>query len=124
MTTLIGTNGNDTFYGLSANADPADGVDTITGGAGSDTYSLAQLTSTQPYFIQPPPGIRFDIPLIPDVVTDFQTGAGGDAIDIYGLLNGLPAYPYFQFNLGSQTVGPNPFAAGFLRLHQSGPDTL
>src|SRR6185436_13820743 len=120
MTTLVGTSGNDTFSGLSANADPTDVVDTITGGTGSDVYRLAPEYS---FFHFPSEQIRFDLPLIPDVVTDFQSGAGGDAIDISGLLNGLPAYPYYLFDVGLGPFGTNPFVAGILRLFQSGPDT-
>ncbi|MGV8832143.1 MAG: M10 family metallopeptidase C-terminal domain-containing protein [Devosia sp.] len=46
------------------------GADTLTGGAGTDTFQLDTLDAS-------------------DLITDFQTGADGDIIDLSGLLDGL-----------------------------------
>ncbi len=49
------------------------------------------------------------------MITDFQTGAAGDQIDLYALI-----YP-FLLNWDAQT---NPFASGHVRLVQDGADTI
>jgi Ca2+-binding RTX toxin-like protein len=54
-------------------------------------------------------------PATPYVLTDFQTGAAGDQIDLYGLI-----FP-FLLNWDAQT---NPFASGHARLVQDGADTI
>jgi Ca2+-binding RTX toxin-like protein len=63
----------------------------LTGGAGSDTFRI----STTPTVLAP-------------TITDFQTGTGGDRIDV-------------QVTLGTNK---NPFADGHLRLRQSGSDVI
>ena len=86
--TLSGGGGNDQFGDLSA-----DGfVDTLTGGAGRDTY----------YFLPVRQGAE---PIVADVITDFQAGAGGDVIRL-------------------RTSNPNPFEGGSIFLAQSGSDAV
>lgn len=60
---LAGGDGNDHFADLSTDAF----VDTMTGGAGRDTY----------YFLPVRQGAS---PIVADVITDFQAGGGGDTI--------------------------------------------
>jgi Ca2+-binding RTX toxin-like protein len=49
------------------------------------------------------------------LVTDFTAGAGGDILDIGGLLKGLLAYTSYA---------ANPFASGHLRLIEDGADVI
>ncbi len=115
--TLIGGDGNDTIYNVGyRRADVVDagadndrvfvygfesgGTATVTLGSGSDTITPYDYAAIYNYGNQAN-------------VTDFATGAGGDKIDIAGLLNNLSGYG-----------GSNPFGTGFLRLVQSGADTL
>jgi Ca2+-binding RTX toxin-like protein len=71
---------------------------TIAGGAGSDTYSIKESRELGRL-----------------VVTDFAAGAGGDRIDLEGLLT--------EIGYGTDTGG-NPFRSGLLRLAQDGADTV
>ena len=98
---LDGGDGNDLFYDVSNQIGPP-GSDTLTGGAGRDTYCFDTFFSS--------------LVLVPDVITDFATGPGGDILnitspDITNFLTGFPA-------------GSNPFSERYFRLLQSGPDTL
>ncbi|HEY0312489.1 MAG TPA: type I secretion C-terminal target domain-containing protein, partial [Allosphingosinicella sp.] len=74
---------------------------TITLGAGADALSLiySLIGATAPSL----------------VVTDFAAGAAGDWLDLSGLLS---------FNAGGWNQGMNPFDSFYLRVVQSGPDTL
>jgi Ca2+-binding RTX toxin-like protein len=72
------------------------GSKTLTGGAGRDEYVISGFAQSQ-------------IPT--PVSTDFEAGAGGDLVDVQDILS-------FKFK------GGDPFAQGFLRLRQSGADTL
>jgi Ca2+-binding RTX toxin-like protein len=90
---------------------------TMTGGAGVDTFQLtAQQYRTQ---IEGTRSITTDngtvqVPTLASVITDFTAGAGGDVLDYSDLLrNGTLSYD-----------GSNPFGTGFLKLEQSGADTL
>jgi Ca2+-binding RTX toxin-like protein len=75
---------------------------TVTLGAGEDTLMLRD-TGGQ---LKVANGVT---------VTDFQAGAGGDRLDLTAWLNSaLAKYTYRQ----------NPFEGGYLRLFQSGADTL
>ena len=76
-------------------------LDILTGGPGWDVYSLYW-----PWF---------GPTTTPDEVTDFTPGRGGDAIEYENTLH-TSAQGYVP--------GTDPFAAGYLRLQQSGPDTL
>lgn len=78
---------------------------TITGTAGQDTYDVHGSTEL--------------------TVTDFAAGAGGDRIDLTYLLYHLRSVSYDSLG-GRGYDGGNPFVAvnGFMRLVQSGPDTL
>nr|WP_308937254.1 calcium-binding protein [Duganella sp. 1411] len=120
--TLIGGDGNDTlaFSGLYYNGAPVilnggagdDVIDAwsgagfgavsgiLTGGSGSDTFGTRSSYMSSDSLFQ---------------VTDFKAGAGGDRIDAEGLLS----YETLKFKT-------NPWAAssGFVRLVQSGADTL
>ncbi|MES2945221.1 MAG: calcium-binding protein, partial [Pseudomonadota bacterium] len=104
--TLFGRNGNDSLDGGAGN-DTLDGglydeggIDTLTGGAGTDvfvipTLSVGEVAKT-------------------DIITDFVAGAAGDQIfmDSYQVGNGYPNF------------GAKPIADGYLRLTQTGADTL
>ena len=102
--TIIGGAGDDVFHYVSSRPEmdylefwPVEGVDRLTGGEGRDTYMIG-------YAEQSPA----------DMVTDFEAGAGGDIIDVSGLLDVLPGY----------VRGANPFLTGHLVLQQDGPSTL
>jgi Ca2+-binding RTX toxin-like protein len=74
----------------------------VTTGAGRDTLQISGLMDGQ----------SADV-----VVTDFQTGAGGDSIDW------ATAFP-FAFGAHGYQPGTNPFAQGYAKLEQVGNDTL
>jgi Ca2+-binding RTX toxin-like protein len=76
---------------------------TVTGGAGSDEYSLSDpfQSATMDQF----------------TVTDFAAGQGGDIIYVSDVLDGLD-------RKSAAYVGGNPFLSGGLRLVQQGNDTL
>ena len=107
--TLIGGMGNDTLFacGTAIVADAGAGDDLIdltsnasgrfATGTGAD---LLKLESNSDY-------LRFDAP----VITDFDTAAGGDRLDLAALLADLPK-------------GVDPFAGGYLRLTAAGSGTL
>ena len=67
----------------------------VSGGSGSDTYHILYGTNTM-------------------TITDFQTGDGGDLFNFDNL----------YLNLIGYIAGHNPFADGYLKLVQSGADTL
>ncbi|MCD2517212.1 DUF4214 domain-containing protein [Massilia sp. G4R7] len=68
----------------------------VSGGAGSDTYAFSDTFNKWPLL----------------TITDFQTGAGGDLLDVYSFLP-------------SSTRGGNPFgASGHARLVQEGANVL
>ena len=90
--TLYGGQGNDTFV----NVGYGSGIDTYTGGAGRDGYTL-----------------NWQVGNAVDVVADFAAGLGGDVINVLSV-----ASEYFGD--GSR----NPFTSGYLRLLQSGADTV
>jgi Ca2+-binding RTX toxin-like protein len=97
---LDGGDGDDLFYDVSSQA--SSGANTMTGGAGHDFYSF------DTFF--------FNSPITPDVITDFETGPGGDVMnitstDVTNFLTGFPA-------------DANPFIAQYYRLLQTGSDTL
>jgi Ca2+-binding RTX toxin-like protein len=81
---LDGGNGNDTLVGGA-------GADTLTGGAGSDTFAF----------------VSGDAASV-DTVVDFQTGVGGDLLDVSSLLIG-----YTGSNLGQ-----------WVQLRESGANTI
>jgi Ca2+-binding RTX toxin-like protein len=84
---------NVTYYGSRPD------VDQIYGGSGQDRFVL-----------------NFDPhqPMIVDHVMDFETGSGGDVIDLTDMLYRLPA----------SANGTDLFDAGYFRLVGSGDDTL
>ncbi|MHA4871305.1 type I secretion C-terminal target domain-containing protein [Duganella sp. PWIR1] len=100
--TLEGGDGNDLFV---YNAGTT-GLALVSGGAGSDVYQ----PGGDGYSMNYPNGRKFNL-----TVNDFTPGAGGDQIDLVPILRNLTAFD-----------GGNPFASGnsFLRLQQSGADTL
>ncbi len=82
---LSGAGGADTLAG-------GQGADTLTGGAGADMFVVSAG---------------------PDTISDFQTGAGGDAL----------SYSAYLTASTNWTNGSNPFTAGYLRLTQDGTTT-
>jgi hypothetical protein len=91
---------------------------TLTGGAGVDTFVL----TAQQYrtllegarSFSNTNGSSSSVSADPVLITDFAAGAGGDVLDYSDLLrNGTLSYD-----------GSNPFGTGFLKLEQSGADTL
>lgn len=106
-----GQDGDDNFtiqmYGGTGRAYGGDGADTfniisggiLAGGADSDTFTLNEL-------------FDFGGSHKPVVITDFETGAGGDVLNLSGLFDDLT------------NVTGNPFGTGHFRLLQSGAHTL
>ena len=92
--TLIGGAGDDTLVGGLGN-------DTLNGGAGNDSLTGGDGSD------------RFLVSFGLDVITDFEAGAGNDVLDFSNLLRSIAGYD-----------GSDPFAAGYLKLTQSGADTL
>jgi len=103
---IDGGSGNDTILMVSYNwFDPSypdssqrPGIDEISGGPGADRFSVYFLASR---------------PLVVDRILDFETGPGGDVIDLSSMMQALPGF-----------AGDDPFIAGLLRLTASGDDTL
>ncbi len=93
-TTYVGTNGPDTF-----NVAPS-GNYIVTSGGGVDDIVLGALSGG----------------LGSIVVTDFQAGLDGDRLDLLPFLQSLAP--------GSARSAGDPFAGAYLRLEQSGSDTL
>ena len=107
---ISGGDGNDSikgfFWGSSANL-------VASGGSGIDTYQFDGFGYVNGTFFNSPTTFNYSI-------TDFIAGAGGDRIDLtnqYGLLDTIEDYGY---------AGSDPFdtGLGYLRLEQSGADTL
>ncbi|QRE78352.1 type I secretion C-terminal target domain-containing protein (plasmid) [Methylobacterium aquaticum] len=99
---LSGGDGDDIFdyvsYGTSTG-----GIDTLSGGAGRDTYRIDGYTPRyNPTNLQA------------DIITDFATGDGGDVLDLSDLTSNLIGY----------TSGTNPFTSGYLRVVADSTDTL
>jgi Ca2+-binding RTX toxin-like protein len=95
--TLQGDVGDDTFL---VNYLAGSAV-TAIGGMGIDTYVLSPTTAAHAYQYR---------------VTDFALGQGGDRIDVSPILDASAAQGFY--------AGQNPFTGGYLRLLQSGADTL
>jgi Ca2+-binding RTX toxin-like protein len=91
---IDGGDGNDSII-----VNPLAGANTITGGAGRDTLELGVL-------------FGYDLGASSSVVTDFTVGAGGDLLNVDTLLG------------NSGLNSGNPFALGYLKLEQTGADTL
>ncbi len=106
---ITGTTANDTLSGGAGNdvIVGGGGSDTLTGGAGSDTFYVH-------------PGELNDVKAVEagtashivDTITDFQTGAGGDILDVSALLR-ADGYT------GTDAVG-----AGYITIAQVGADTI
>lgn len=115
--TLRGGNGDDQFTAWSY----ARGTVTMDGGAGTDIFSLWTSDNSQTMTLGA--GVdtidlnRFQtvsIALTTRIVTDFQTGIGGDRVLMRDMLtHEVPGYD----------GATNPFLAGVLRLEQRGADT-
>jgi Ca2+-binding RTX toxin-like protein len=116
-------------YGVAiANLNGGDGDDilsvggvlkaTLTGGAGADAFMLTAqqyrtLLEGTRAFAQTN-GTNAAVTADPVIITDFTVGVGGDVLDYSDLLrNGALTYD-----------GSNPFSTGYLKLEQSGANTL
>jgi Ca2+-binding RTX toxin-like protein len=97
---IEGGDGADTFVA----AGGAGSSSTVTGGEGRDTYVLGGLAHL------------LDTLDTGYTATDFAVGTGGDRLNIDGLL--------VASGNGGGYAGGDPFVLGYLRLLQSGPDTL
>jgi Ca2+-binding RTX toxin-like protein len=113
---LQGGAGNDTLS-VVANWDYTRGfVVVLDGGAGDDTFSVDPTFANVNDVIETG-GTGRDVFVVGAsanatcVVTDFQAGKGGDKLDLSALLD---AFGH----------GADPFGSGYLRLDQSGTDTL
>jgi Ca2+-binding RTX toxin-like protein len=96
----FGDDGNDRFEFASGDLS----VSTLTGGNGRDTYSITQ------QWVAP-----YTLSGVADIVTDFQTGVGGDQIELdMNVLNSLAGWNHVT----------DPFKLGYMRLVQSGADTV
>jgi len=101
--TQDGGSGNDIFKSVSYGESGLGGVDTFTGGPGRDTWEVWGSNA------------RYDLPnLIIDVVTDFDPGSNSDMLHLANVFN------YFDGWNGTD----NPFSQNFIRLNQSGANTL
>jgi Ca2+-binding RTX toxin-like protein len=91
---------------------------TLTGGTGADKFVLTAqqyrtIVEGSRSFANSN-GTSSTVKADPVTITDFAVGAGGDVLDYSDLLrNGTLTYD-----------GSNPFGSGFLKLEQSGADTL
>lgn len=103
---IVGTTGNDTLSGGNGNdiLIGGGGRDVLNGGAGSDTFYYAPSIVKH---IQAGAGSTQN-----DTITGFQTGAGGDVVDVSALLR---AVGY---------TGADPLGAGYIRITQQGADTV
>ncbi|MGE8322865.1 MAG: beta strand repeat-containing protein, partial [Pseudomonas sp.] len=95
----FGGDGNDLFDVIIWNPN---GSVIVEGGAGTDTFKVSQYFYNKSW-----------------TVTDFATGMGGDVIDVSSLLD-ASAGGTFGYTGGN----PMRFDLGYLRLEQSGSDTL
>lgn len=99
--TLQGGAGNDTIS-MDSPYSWSNGSAVISGGEGSDTIRLSW-TSSQEGMAAP-------------IVTDFTAGDGGDRLDLANIIN--------QLEYQGLPYGSDPFAEGWLRLSNTGEDTL
>jgi VCBS repeat-containing protein len=103
-------------------ADSSDGPQAIDGGSGNDSIRHSYRSSAS--VIATGAGsdtieIAYaDVGSAAVVVSDFTTGAGGDRLQLSGEDGSLLSL------LSGWDGSSNPFASGFLRLQQSGTDTL
>ena len=110
--TLDGGNGNDVLT-------VSGGLDVwLTGGAGRDTFVVTQaqyLTQTLgARLFENLGGTQTSVAAGPLQITDFQSGMGGDVLDLSSVLAGS-AVGYVS--------GSNPFESGHLSAQQVGADT-
>jgi VCBS repeat-containing protein len=118
---LYDTQGSNTFHGGGGNdffdLNTATTQSVIDGGSGSDAFYVYGSNTPQTittgadsdtiYYYYPTSATTVV------TIADFTAGTGGDKIDINNILGYSSGY----------TGGTDPFAGGFLRLHQNGADT-
>ena len=112
---LSGGDGNDSLTSGAGNdaLDGGAGNDTLTGGAGQDVLSGGDGSDL---FIFKYTELEQQLP---DVINDFQTGSGGDILDLadihaQNITAGYTQWPAAQF----------PYSLGYIRLVQDGSDTI
>ena len=104
---LSGGDGNDTL-------NAGDGNDTLNGGAGADLLSGGLGSDT--FLIDAATLAVVNGADLPDTILDFQSGIGGDKLDLNQLHAGNP--------LISFPAADYPFSLGYARLIRDGLDTL
>jgi hypothetical protein len=112
---LSGGDGNDSLTSSAGNdqLDGGAGNDTLTGGAGQDVLSGG--TGSDLFIFK---YIELEQEL-PDVINDFQTGAGGDILDLADIHTQNIAAGYTQW-----PAAQLPYSLGYIRLVQDGDDVL
>jgi parallel beta-helix repeat protein len=98
--TLSADGGNDVIVG-------GGGADTLSGGTGSDIFYYNPAIFNEVKAVE-----AGTLPDSRDIIADFQTGAGGDVIDVSALLK------------AAGYTGTNPVAGGYITVTQQGTDTV
>jgi VCBS repeat-containing protein len=114
--TLTGTTDSDYIKGMAANdsLDGAEGDDVLSGGAGNDILTGGTGSDS---FIWHTEDLGTSATPSEDTITDFQTGANGDVIELDGILqdtanHSLDEYLHLNFADGNTTIDVAPVASG------------
>ncbi|MDQ8757241.1 calcium-binding protein, partial [Sphingosinicella sp. LHD-64] len=113
--TILGGDGDDHISvsgGGSVTIDAGEGSDIVSFGAASVNTSITLGMGADRVHLPGTPGLQVGT----IVITDFQSGSGGDELYLLSFLGSLVGGPW--------NPAVNPFEANYLRLAQSGADTL